>query len=240
MSSQTAVTIECFFDFSSPWTYLAFSQIQGISDRYPSCKVEYKPFLVGGVFNKVNPSVYEARKATPVRAKLVYANKDLQEWAEAYGLTIHGPYEADPAKRVKPFPVNSVKSLRGALFAQKHGVFLKYSALVFHVYWALCQDISNDSVLLDIAAKAGLDAKKFMAYIATDEAKKAISDNTDELIQRGGYGSPTFFVNREHMYFGNDRLLLLERRIMLETGAADARVGSGTFVSGLEPPFSKL
>lgn len=240
MTSHTAVVIECFFDYSSPWTYLAFSQIQGIAKRHPSCTVEYKPFLVGGVFNKVNPSVYEARKAVPVKAKVVYANKDLQEWAEAYGLTIHGPYEADPTKRVKPFPVNSVKSLRGALFAQRHGVFLKYSALVFHAYWGLCKDISNDDVLQDIASKSGLNVHEFMTYIATAEAKKVISDNTDELIERGGYGSPTFFVNSSHMYFGNDRLLLLERRIMLETGAKDAQVGSGMFVKGLEPPLSNL
>jgi len=228
------VVVECFFDYSSPWTYLAFSQIQAIVDRHPSCHIEYKPVLVGGIFNTVNPSVYEMRSSPPVQAKLDYMNSDLREWAEAYGLQIYGPYEDDPDQRVKPFPVNSVKALRGAGFAAQDGKFMEYSHCVFRSYWGLRQDISSDAVLRDIAQECGMNVKVFMAFIASPEAKKVLKDNTDEVIARGGYGSPTFFVNKRHMYFGNDRLLLLERRIMLESGAhAAGQVGSGCWAACL-------
>ena len=74
----------------------------------PASLLHATQILVGGIFNSVNPSVYEMRKSTPVPAKAVYSNVDLQEWAEAYGLIIRGPYEKNEADRVKPFPVNSV------------------------------------------------------------------------------------------------------------------------------------
>jgi 2-hydroxychromene-2-carboxylate isomerase len=232
--------IECFFDYSSPWTYLAFSQIQNIVDRHPYATIEYKPILVGGIFNKTNPSVYEARKSTPVPAKAKYTNDDLMEWAEAFGLQIYGPYEKDSAKRVKPFPVNSVKSLRGAAFAAKEGKFMEYSYAVFHSYWGLRMDISQASVMRSIVSELGMDGDAFLEFISTDAAKQQIAANTDECMDRGGYGSPTFFVNTNHMYFGNDRLLLLERRILMEGGDTGANIGSGTFHGGGKSPLSHL
>jgi hypothetical protein len=66
----------------------------------------FVPSIVGGIFNTANPSVYEARKSKPVKAKVEYGSSDLQEWASAFGLQIAGPYDVDPAKRLKPFPVN--------------------------------------------------------------------------------------------------------------------------------------
>lgn len=230
--------MECFFDYSSPWTYLAFSQVQDLVNRHPDVELVYKPILVGGIFNKVNPSVYEARQATPVKPKVAYGNKDLQEWAAAYGLQICNPYDPDPEKRAKPFPVNSVKALRGASFAQQAGQFLNYSYRVFHAYWGQGRDISQDAELHSIAAESGLNADAFMTYLATPEAKKLVVDNTDEVMQRGGYGSPTFFVNGSNMYFGNDRLLLLERQIMLERGQTP--IGFGQWKVGGKSPIANL
>lgn len=221
------VRLEVFFDYSSPWTYLAFSQIESIVQRW-KCEVSYRPFLVGGVFNTVNSSVYEARKSTPA-IKVEYGVRDLQEWADTYGLKIRGPYDSDPNKRVKPFPVNSVKALRGALFAMQQDKFLQYSNRVFKAYWADSQDISDNQILFQIAKASGLNEEEFHKFIVSDEAKNAIRTNTDELVQRGGFGTPTIFVNNKYMYWGNDRLILVERRIALESGFEGARTGCGRF-----------
>src|SRR6185503_2148603 len=99
--------VELFYDYSSPWTYLACSRIEELCRR---CDAElvWRPILVGGIFNTVNPSVYETR-AKPVPAKARYMLKDLQDWARYYGLQLVFPPSV--------FPVNSVKALRGALVA---------------------------------------------------------------------------------------------------------------------------
>ena len=114
LSSRTP-SFDVFYDYSSPWTYLAFSQVRSLAARTGARPV-FRPFLVGAVFNSINPTVYAARKTPAPRCKVRYMNGDLQEWAEAYGVTIKGPYEEDPADRVSPFPVNSAKALRGALY----------------------------------------------------------------------------------------------------------------------------
>ena len=150
------------------------------------------------------------------------------------------PDEKDPEKRANPFPVNSVKALRGAEFAARSGKFLEYSYAVFHAYWGLRRDISQEAVLRELVSGLGLDADVFAAEIATLEAKARIVANTDECMDRGGFGSPTFYVNKEHMYFGNDRLLLLERRIMLEGGDGAADIGSGAFQGGGTSPVPRL
>ncbi|MGB6089372.1 MAG: DsbA family protein, partial [Candidatus Binataceae bacterium] len=76
--------LEFFYDCSSPWTYLAFSKIEDVAARH-SADLVWRPFLVGGVFNTVNPSVYETR-TNPVKPKARYYVKDLQDWAHFYGL----------------------------------------------------------------------------------------------------------------------------------------------------------
>ena len=81
--------LEFFFDCSSPWTYLAFERIESIA-KEAEAELVWRPILVGGVFNSVNPSVYEQR-ATPVPAKLHYSIKDMQDWARLYGLRIGAP-----------------------------------------------------------------------------------------------------------------------------------------------------
>mmetsp|Transcript_10276 Transcript_10276/g.12375 ORF Transcript_10276/g.12375 Transcript_10276/m.12375 type:complete len:234 (-) Transcript_10276:87-788(-) len=228
------VHVEVFFDYSSPWTYLAFSQLEELKKRHADLDIKYifKPILVGGIFNKVNPSVYEARKSKPVIPKLQYSNKDLSEWAEAYGIKILGPYEFDKSKRPNPFPVNSIKSLRGAAFAEEKGKFIEYSNLVFHSYWGESKDISKDEVMREIIEKLGLDFEQFQHFISSQQAKDFIRNNVDECISRGGFGSPTMFVNGDYMYFGNDRLPLMERRILIEAGKDVGNAGIG-WVSNL-------
>ena len=190
-------TLEFFYDCSSPWTYLAFHEIEGVAAE-AGADLVWKPILVGGVFNSVNPSVYQNRER-PVPAKAAYAAKDLQDWARLYGLTIGSP---------PVFPVNSVKAMRGAFVAEEHGLIAPYSRKVFETYWGHLQDISQDDVLRGITDAVGLDWSELSRKIAAPEYKKKLRDNTDELIERGGFGSPTMFVG-DDMYFGNDRLVLV-------------------------------
>ena len=100
-------------------------------------------------------------------------------------------------------------AMRGCLFAIQEGNLLEYAKNVFMSYWSKGLDISNLTILLDIATSSGMDPEEFEDFIKSSEAKNTLIFNTDELIDRGGFGSPTFFYNN-HMFFGNDRLALFE------------------------------
>ena len=202
-------TVEFFFDCSSPWTYLAFEQIQRTLDepiRSGDAALRWRPILVGGVFNTVNPSLYEAR-ANPVRRKARYQGKDLADWARYVGIDIGW---TPPV-----FPVNSVKAMRGVFVAEEAGCLVPYSRRVFETYWGELADISQDDVLAKIVREVGLDEAAFFAKIRSDDYKARLRANTDELIERGGFGSPTMFVDGEDMYFGNDRIPLVAFRLGL-------------------------
>jgi 2-hydroxychromene-2-carboxylate isomerase len=190
--------LEFFFDCSSPWTYLAFSQIEGVAAE-SGAELVWKPILVGGVFNAVNPAVYQAR-ANPVPARAAYHGKDLADWARRYGLQIGLP---------KVFPVNSVKAMRGACFALDQGALPRYARAVFEAYWGQLADISRDEVLERIARAVGFEPAEFFRAIGSDGYRAKLRANTDELVARGGFGSPTMFVDGDDMYFGNDRLVLV-------------------------------
>ncbi|MEE3331263.1 MAG: 2-hydroxychromene-2-carboxylate isomerase [Myxococcota bacterium] len=191
--------LEFFYDIGSPWTYLAFHKIEGIAAE-ANAELIWKPILVGGVFNAVNPGVYEAR-ANPMPARWAYMAKDMEDWASSYELKIVWPPSV--------FPVNSVKVMRGALVALDAGCISAYSRVAFEAYWGDDRDISQDAVVADIAKAAGLDAATFLEAIASSEIKGRLRANTEELIERGGFGTPTMFVDRDDLYFGNDRLELI-------------------------------
>ncbi len=190
--------IEFFFDCSSPWTYLAFESIQPIAARQ-DVTMQWKPILVGGIFNTINPSVYENR-ANPVPAKARYYQKDLQDWARLVGVKIGQP---------PVFPVNSVKVMRGAFVALEAGCLQDYARKAFQRYWGELADISRDEEVAAIARSAGLDVDEFFAKINAQSYKDRLRANTEELMRRGGFGSPTMFLNGDDMYFGNDRIPLL-------------------------------
>mgnify|MGYP001225886852 FL=1 len=191
--------IEFFYDCSSPWTYLAFSEIENLVSRQ-DLKLIWKPILVGGVFNSSNPSVYASRE-NPVKAKQNYSTKDLQDWSKVRGLNINWP---------DVFPVNSVKAMRGAFYAINKEIISEYSSKVFFSYWTEGNDISQDEVLNEIISSLDFDRQDFFSFIELDQTKELLKSNTQELIDRGGFGSPTIFINENNMFFGNDRLQLIE------------------------------
>ena len=194
--------LEMFFDCSSPWTWLGFESLQQMLPRV-SCEVVYRPFLVGGVFNAVNPSVYQNREK-PVPAKQKYYGKDLQDWARHVGVEIGSP---------PVFPVNSVKVMRGAFFALEQDCLVPYARAFFTAYWRELKDISQSEVIAPIVMDLGLDVERFFSAIESTSYKDRLRANTEELIERGGFGSPTFFIDGTDMYFGNDRLPLIEARL---------------------------
>jgi len=205
--------IEFFFDCSSPWTYLAFHNIQPLAAEF-GVPISWRPILVGGIFNTINPTVYAARER-PVPAKARYSGKDLQDWARLAGLRIRMPPSV--------FPVSSVKAMRACIVLAPEGRLVEFARAVFEIYWGEDQDISQDRVLSEVCARLGIDAGVLLEAAAAPEPKAQLRANTDEAIARGGFGSPTIFVGGDDMYFGNDRLPLIRAALERATTAGKRR-----------------
>ena len=195
--------LEYFFDCSSPWTYLSF---RGILDLRKNKEFEiiWKPILVGGIFNSTNPSVYESRQ-NPVKEKLEYYQKDMADWAIERNIQFNWP---------KIFPINSVKSMRGSFyFLDRNQNIEEYLERVFKAYWTEGKDISNNDCLKEIVTSLSVSADDFIEFIDFPETKQRLIDNTQELMDRNGFGSPTFFLDTKDMYFGNDRIQLIKNKL---------------------------
>ena len=137
----------------------------------------------------------------PLKAR--YKRKDLQDWARSAGLTINMPPTV--------FPVNSVKAMRGCIWLEQ-GKLVEFARAVFEAYWGDDKDISQDAVLTEVCARVGVDPRIF-AGIGDQAIKDQLKANTDEVMARGGFGSPTIFVDKSDMYFGNDRLPLIREAL---------------------------
>ena len=196
-------TLEFFYDVGSPWTYIAFHRIEEVAAE-AGAELVWKPILVGGVFNAVNRAVYAAR-ANATKPRSAYMTKDLADWARLYGLRIVWPPSV--------FPVNSVAAMRGAIAAFDAGRGVEFSRAAFEAYWGEDRDLSREEVLADVAVRAGLDPTALLGRIATPELKARLRASTDELVARGGFGSPTIFVDGSDLYFGNDRLCLVREAL---------------------------
>lgn len=197
--------IELFFDLTSPWTWLAVHNLVPMAARH-GAEIVWRPILVGGLFNTVNPSVYAARE-NPVPVKARYSAKDLADWARLAGLEIHFP----PACG---HPVNAVLAMRVALALQARGLVEPFAFAAFDALWAHERDLADPAVLAPLIATLGEDPQAIFAEAQSDPIKTQLRTNTDELIARGGFGSPTLFVDGDDMYFGNDRLPLLEAALI--------------------------
>ncbi|PKB14890.1 2-hydroxychromene-2-carboxylate isomerase [Novosphingobium kunmingense] len=207
---MTQPRIELFFDVTSPWTWLGVHNLVPMAERLGE-PIAWRPILVGGVFNAANQSVYAAR-ANPVPAKEAYYAKDLKDWARLAGLTIRFPSP--------DHPVNAVLVMRCAVALEARGKVQPFAFAAFDALWAHWRDLTDPAVLAECIVAADEDPEAILAAAASPEVKAALRANTEELVARGGFGSPTIFVDRTDMYFGNDRLPLVEAALL--RGRADA------------------
>ncbi len=193
--------LEFFFDLSSPWTYLAFTNVQAVIAR-SGATATFRPILVGGVFNAVNQGVYAAREQADNR-KLVHSWKVLKDWARLAGVAMNFPSQWHPAK--------SVHAMRfAAALEADQPALVAFSRAAFASYFGAQDNLDDPDVLAAVATAAGLDGAAIRAASTNDAVKARLRANTDEVIARGGYGSPTMFVDGTDMYFGNDQLPLVE------------------------------
>jgi 2-hydroxychromene-2-carboxylate isomerase len=202
--------IEFFFDCSSPWTYLAFHNIQPLAKEF-RVEISWRPILVGGIFNTINPSVYASRDR-PIEAKARYMKKDMADWARSTGLAIK--------MRPTVFPVNSVKAMRGCILLAPDGKLVEFARTVFEIYWGEDKDVSQDAVLTEVCQRVGVDPEKFFEGIGQQAIKDQLKANTDEVMARGGFGSPTIFLDKTDMYFGNDRMPLIREALQRRKASA--------------------
>jgi 2-hydroxychromene-2-carboxylate isomerase len=181
-------TLEFFYDFVSPYSYLAATRVEAEAAKVGGT-VRFRPFLLGGVFNATGN-----KAPIEVAAKAPYLAADCLRWARRLGV----PF-AWPAR----FPVLTVLPLRAAFAAEKLGKLVPFTHAMYRAYWAEGRDISDAAVVQDVATRAGFDGAALVAEAANH--KEALKAQTQEAVDRGSFGAPTFFVGRE-MFIGNDRL----------------------------------
>ena len=200
--------LEFFYDLSSPWTYLAFTNVQAVAAR-TGATIIYRPILVGGVFNAVNPAVYAARAVTD-NPRMAHSWKVLKDWASLAGVAVNFPSQWHPAK--------SINAMRMACaLANDMPALTAFTEGAFESYFGAQDNLDDPKILIAVANRAGLDGEAIYAVSQTDAVKALLRSNTDELIARGGYGSPTIFVDKDDMYFGNDQLPLVEAALNRST-----------------------
>ena len=192
MSSTPAKTIEFWFDFGSPTTYLAHTQLPGIA-RDTGARLDYVPMLLGGVFKATGN-----QSPVTVPAKGRWMGHDLQRFARRYGV----PFNFNPH-----FPINTLTLMRGAtgLQMRRPADFLRYLDVVERAMWETPKNLGDPAVLAATLAEAGFDADEFVALAADPEVKAKLVATTEEAVARGVFGAPTFFVG-DAMFFGQDRL----------------------------------
>ena len=193
--------VEFFFDLSSPWTCLAFHNLPGVLGL-TGATARYRPILVGGVFNAVNPAVYAAREQVDNR-RMTHSWKVLKDWARLADVPMNFPSQWHPAK--------SIHAMRFCCAIEDdQDALVRFAGAAFASYFDAQENLDDPDVLEAVANAAGLDGSAIRAASTTDGVKARLRANTEEVVARGGYGSPTIFVDAADMYFGNDQLPLVE------------------------------
>jgi 2-hydroxychromene-2-carboxylate isomerase len=187
-------TIEFFFDLSSPYSYLAATQLPAIAARTGSI-ITWKPFVLFAVFKAA-----ENEMPARVPAKAQYMLKDLHRWARYYGVEF---------RFNSRFPVNALKAMRLVVAGDEQGRAAETAMAAFRAVWAEDRDVTDPKELAAIAEQAGLDAGRAMAAIETQAIKDRLRAYTDDAIRRGAFGAPAMFVGDE-LFWGNDRLHFVE------------------------------
>jgi 2-hydroxychromene-2-carboxylate isomerase len=190
-----ATELEFFFDYGSPFSYLADTQLKGLAER-TGALVVYRPMLLGGVFKETGNT-----SPVAIEAKRKYAMTDLQRWSNHYSIPAPGnPY----------FPINTIRLMRGAV--ERAGVFAAYHRAIFAAFWREGLNLGDAAVVRGTLQRAGLDAERIAAMSEEHAVKDGLRVATEAAVARGAFGAPTFFVG-EQMFWGNDRLMFVEQAL---------------------------
>ena len=186
-------TIEFYFDFGSPATFLAYTQIEAIAER-TGAELVWKPMLLGGVFKATG-------NASPVLipAKGRWMMGDIMRWAERYGTNIRYP---------EGFPLNTLALMRGVIGfqqTQSAATARRFIDVMFRAIWQQQQDLRDSETLAQVLTENDFDPDAFLVMVSDPEIKQALIHQTTTAVERGVFGAPTFFVGGE-MHFGQDRL----------------------------------
>jgi 2-hydroxychromene-2-carboxylate isomerase len=196
--------IEFFFDLSSPWTRIAFQNVQPLA-RETGSTIIWRPFLVGGVFNAVNNSVYVGR-ADPDNPKIRMSFKWMKDWARLAGVPMNFPSPHHPVK--------SVRAMRACCVLEDNQADLfRFADQAFDAYFNREKNLDDPAVLVEVANAAGFDGAALIRRSENDDIKQRLRTSTQEVIDRGGFGSPTIFIDKTEMFFGNDQLPLVRQAI---------------------------
>ncbi len=194
MERSGPLEIEFFFDIASTYSYLASTQIDALGERV-GVPVRWRPMLLGGVIKATNN-----RAPIEIPAKARYMLTDLHDWAQLYGIPLRFPTH---------FPPNSLPIQRVLCAVTDADVRVLAKAL-FDAYWTQQQNVSDPAVLAHVIHAAGFPSVELLARAQDQDTKDKLRAATDEAVARGAFGAPTFFVG-DRMFWGNDRLPLLER-----------------------------
>ena len=194
--------VQFHFDFGSPNAYLSHLVIPAIEQR-TGTRFEYVPVLLGGVFKLTN-NRSPAESLAGIKNKPEYQRLETQRFLKRHGITSFSP---NPF-----FPVNTLTLMRGAVAAQRLGVFPRYVDEIYRHMWAEPKKMDDPVVLHAALLESNLDADAIFALVQASDVKQELLSNTERSVARGTFGSPTFFVG-EDIYFGKDRLRDVEEAI---------------------------
>ena len=186
--------VDFYFDYGSPATYLAWTQIDKIIHD-ANAELNMIPMLLGGVFKETGNS-----SPAFIPAKSKWMNKDLKKHAEIYRVD----YNSNSF-----FPINTLNLMRGAIAAKKMNIFEKYSDAIFTGIWVKDVNLGDIPILQDYLNKNGIDTKELFNLVQSDEIKSLLIENTAQAVEKGVFGAPTFIVNNE-LIFDQDRLEFLK------------------------------
>jgi 2-hydroxychromene-2-carboxylate isomerase len=195
--------VEFHFDFGSPNAYLAHLVIPEIEKR-TGAKFAYVPVLLGGVF-RLTGNRSPAESLADIKNKPEYERLELARFIKRHGIT---RYRQNPF-----FPVNTLTIMRGAIAAQKLGVFERYVDEIYRHMWSEPKKLDDPAMLQAALSESGFGACRFDELVQEADVKARLLDNTQRSVERGTFGSPTFFVGDE-IFFGKDRLRDVEEMIL--------------------------
>jgi 2-hydroxychromene-2-carboxylate isomerase len=195
--------VEFHFDFGSPNGYLSHLVIPGIEQR-TGVGFEYVPVLLGGIF-KLTGNRSPAESLVGIKNKPEYEKLETRRFIERHGITTFRP---NPF-----FPVITLVLMRGAIAAQRLGVFERYVDEVYRHMWSEPKKLDDPAVLRAALAESDLDGERIVGLTQAQDVKDELLANTQRSFERGTFGAPTFFVGEE-IFFGKDRLRDVEEAVV--------------------------